>query len=103
MNNFSEIGMLCYCVVGVLDDATIAQMNKPRCGDKDFYPAGTTRVKRYILLRMRWQRGRQIDIQFRNHTPDMSVDEQEAIMKDVVDVSVIYIYMYIYIIPILVC
>lgn len=72
-------------VTGVLDDATIAQMNKPRCGDKDFYPAGTTRVKRYILLRMRWQRGRQIDIQFRNHTPDMSVDEQEAIMKDVVD------------------
>ncbi|XP_067946381.1 50 kDa hatching enzyme-like [Watersipora subatra] len=71
-------------VTGEVDDATMALLDKPRCGQKDFTPAGP-RHKRYILLRRRWERGREIDIQFKNHTRDMTIDDQESIISYVID------------------
>lgn len=79
-------------------------MSAPRCGAKDVHRAadtisGTARVmsggkkrhKRYILLKKKWQREREIDVQFNNYTTDMPVEEQEAVISYVVDVSMLMI------------
>lgn len=91
MEIFGSLKLLIYDLLhssGEADDATMALLNKPRCGERDLL-AGRSRHKRYILLNRRWQRARQIDIQFGNYTADMSISDQEAIMQHVVDVSLL--------------
>ena len=72
---------------GILDTATVAKISTPRCGQKDFITNGR-RHRRYILVRRRWPRHHEIDVQFANYTRDMTVDEQEAVMSWAVDVSI---------------
>lgn len=71
---------------GILDDATVIKMRSPRCGYRDVEPH-SGRKKRYILVKSRWPRHQEIDVQFINYTRDMTIDEQETVMQWAVDVS----------------